>query len=301
MDKQNISTDSYFRYASAYPSITCHGAGYCSEQDYLYINSVGIYMKKHHSNLYSHSDGRKDYYLSYHYGGHMFVTIDGVRHEVKPGDLFLLYPGQPHTYWYINDGKVQNYWIHFTGYAARSIVEIFRSRGQQILSVGKHLENNAFFNRIIDELEIKNSGYQMMCVGHFMQLIATLMRQMQNINKIAQGNQAIIQSIQYIRDNYKEKIFISDLAKEASMNVKRFTEEFRLYTGTPPKQYIVMYRIEQAIGLITSQDVSMYEAADMVGFENQMYFSRIFKKHMNMTPSQYKKKYTSTHLFNPDG
>ncbi|MCL2285476.1 MAG: AraC family transcriptional regulator [Firmicutes bacterium] len=292
MSAQHASRGAYFRYASAYPSIACHGAGYASEQDYLYINSAGIYMKDCPKNIYSHGDGRKDYYLAYHYGGHMFLTIDGVRHEVKPGDLFLLYPGQPHTYWYIDDGKIQNYWIHFTGYAARSIVEIFRSQGQQIISIGKYLENNAFFNRIIDELEMKNSGFQMMCVGHFLQLIATLIRQMQNTDKTAQCNQAIVRSIQYIRDNYKEKILITDLAKEASMNVKRFTAEFSAYTGTLPKQYIVMYRIEQAIGLITSQNISMSQAAEMVGFDNQMYFSRIFKRHMNMTPSQYKKKYT---------
>ena len=289
--------DAYFRYASAYPSITCHGTGYASDQDYLHINSAGIYMKECPKNVYSHSVGRQDYYLAYHYGGNMFLTIDGVRHEIKPGDLFLLYPGQPHTYWYINDGKVQNYWVHFTGYAAHSLVEMFRSHSHeqnpQIISVGKYLENNAFFNGIIDELAMKNPGFQMMCVGHFMQLAATLIRQMQDTKKTARCNQAIVDSIKYIRENYPEKILVTDLAKMASMNVKRFVEEFRNYTGILPKQYIVMFRIEQAIGLITSQDVSMSEAAEMVGFDNQMYFSRIFKKHMNMSPSQYKRKYTS--------
>jgi len=282
----------YFRYASAYPSITCHGHGYANEQDYLYVNSAGIYMKECPANVYSHSNGRKDFYLAYNYGGHMFATIDGVRYQIKPGDLFLLYPGQPHTYWYLTDGNVQNYWIHFSGYAAQQFMETLCAHNTgQVISVGKYLEYNSFFNRIIDELEIKNPGYQMMCAGHFMQLLATLTRQMQN-KKTAKCNEAVVSAIQYIRENYAKKIIVTDLAKLAGMNVKRFIKEFHAYTGTLPKRYIVMYRIEQAIGLITTQNVSMNEAAEAVGFENQMYFSRIFMKHMNMTPSQYKKKFT---------
>jgi len=288
----NEYAGAYFRYASAYPSITCHGQGFASEHDHLHINSAGIYMKECPANVHSHGDGRKDYYLAYHYGGHMIVTIDGVRHEVKPGDLFLLTPGQPHTYWYVNDGNVQNYWVHFTGYAADTFVKMFRAHSPEpIISVGRYLDNTAFFNRIIDELGMKNADFQMMCAGHFTQLIATLLRQMQNKN--AWRNQAIMGSIQYIRDNFSKKILVADLAKLSDMTVKRFTAEFRKYTGASPKQYIVTYRLEQAIGLITAQNASLCEAAEMAGFENQMYFSRIFSKYMNMTPSQYKKKYTS--------
>ena len=287
---EEYSTARYHRYACAYPRIGCHGIGHKSDKDFLYINSAGIYLGEVPTNKNRHSVGRDDFFLVYNYSGRMFVELEYELCEITSGELFLLKPACPHSYWYINDGNIANYWIHFTGYGAEDIYNIFQET--RIIKVGTYHENSVFFNRIIDELLTKDSGYQMKCIGYFLQLIGLFINQMQAKKSSNDANSLIADTVKYIRENYQNKLFIPDLARMACMGVKRFTEEFREHTGMPPKQYIVTCRLEQAIGLMTQHNYSICEASEMVGFENQMYFSRLFKKHMNMTPSQYRKVYT---------
>ena len=54
-------------------------------------------------------------------------------------------------------------------------------------------------------------------------------------------------------------------------------------------QYIISLRISYAMNLITSTDYNFTQVAAAVGYDNSMYFSRLFKKHTGMTPSEYKK------------
>ena len=56
-------------------------------------------------------------------------------------------------------------------------------------------------------------------------------------------------------------------------------------------QYIVSLRITNAINLIENTDYNITEIANAVGYDNSLYFSRLFHKHTGMSPSEYKKKY----------
>jgi len=58
----------------------------------------------------------------------------------------------------------------------------------------------------------------------------------------------------------------------------------------PPMQYITSLRIAAAKGYLENSDKSIAEIAAAVGYENALYFSRIFKKRTGMTPSEYKQR-----------
>ena len=54
-------------------------------------------------------------------------------------------------------------------------------------------------------------------------------------------------------------------------------------------QYILNIRIEKAKALLENTDLSISEISDMTGMQSQHYFSRIFKKYTNISPSEYRK------------
>ena len=58
----------------------------------------------------------------------------------------------------------------------------------------------------------------------------------------------------------------------------------------PPMQYIVSLRIAAAKGYLESTDKNIAEIAATVGYDNALYFSRIFKKRTGMTPTEYKQR-----------
>ena len=58
----------------------------------------------------------------------------------------------------------------------------------------------------------------------------------------------------------------------------------------PPMQYIVSLRISAAKGYLDNSDKNINEIAGIVGYDNALYFSRLFKKYTGMTPTEYKKR-----------
>ncbi len=68
-----------------------------------------------------------------------------------------------------------------------------------------------------------------------------------------------------------------------------FIRSFRLAMGMPPMQYITSVRLNRARMLLESTDYPIQEIGAMVGYDNPLYFSRIFKKQMGEPPSRYRK------------
>ena len=225
----------------------------------------------------------------------MFLSINGECVEIKPGDAFFLFPGQSCKYWYKDNGNILNYFVHFTGHAAWTLLKSFDIDGdKQVVTIGRHLENGSLFGRIVDELEVKNKDYDTISAAYLMQLITFANRQHLETNASkSKSNQIITRSLQFIHENCCGRLLVADLARKAAMSVNRFEIEFRRFTGVAPSRYILMYRIEKAIGYINAGDMSMRQIADSTGFENQMYFSRAFKKLVRLTPSQYRREYTA--------
>lgn len=76
--------------------------------------------------------------------------------------------------------------------------------------------------------------------------------------------------------NYNQNINIDDYAASRGMSVSWFIRNFKKYTGSTPMQFIVGIRINNAQMLLETTTYSINEISKIVGYDNQLYFSRIF-------------------------
>jgi AraC-like DNA-binding protein len=90
---------------------------------------------------------------------------------------------------------------------------------------------------------------------------------------------------QYILDHYQSNITIRDLAKQHDLNPNYAIAVFREVTGQPPIQYLLRIRIAAACDLLHHTEMSIAEIADYLGFCNQSYMNRVFKKVTGVPPS----------------
>ena len=74
------------------------------------------------------------------------------------------------------------------------------------------------------------------------------------------------------------------------MSVNWFIHSFKNVMKVPPMQYIVSLRIAAAKGYLENSNKNIAEIAATVGYDNALYFSRLFRKHTGVTPSEYRKK-----------
>ena len=93
----------------------------------------------------------------------------------------------------------------------------------------------------------------------------------------------------YIHQNYEKEISVPFLAELAHLSPSRFRALFREATGLSPLDYLLVLRLNHARQLMLQTGSSIGEVARAVGYEDQLYFSRIFKKRTGLSPSAYRR------------
>lgn len=120
------------------------------------------------------------------------------------------------------------------------------------------------------------------------------------IERMIQGNQLSGQSQEapairivkrYIRDHYQEDISLSMLAELANISPVYLSRLFKKEEGINFLDYLNQYRIEEAKKLLRDIRFNVIEVAELSGFRNTKYFSRIFKRAVGITPSEYRKRH----------
>ena len=148
------------------------------------------------------------------------------------------------------------------------------------------------FMSMIEELNLQRIDYEEMLINYFTILLISLHRialqkprkkNLQNMNDMEQA-------AQYFRMHYNKPISIEDYAVSHNMSISWFIQNFRQYANTTSAQYVQSLRLTNAKMLLETTNYNITEIANLVGYENPLYFSRFFRKQCGMSPSQFRKQ-----------
>ena len=159
-------------------------------------------------------------------------------------------------------------------------------------------ESNAIrnlFETMYKEYVEQNDGYKSMLVGYLCQLFIKFMRiyKKQCLSKgetVTNQPEYINMVIEYVQNNYSNKITLSELSKIALLSPNHFCKIFKNLTGKTVSEYIQRLRIEKACDLLKDKDKSIEMIAGLVGYKNTVNFRRAFKKEMGCLPNDYRKR-----------
>ena len=98
----------------------------------------------------------------------------------------------------------------------------------------------------------------------------------------------IARSLRYIKSNYTRKIKLTDISSELHVNPTYFSALFSQEMGRPFTDYILELRIGKAKDLLRNTNMDIVDISGASGFENQSYFTKIFRKRTGQTPRQYR-------------
>ncbi len=94
----------------------------------------------------------------------------------------------------------------------------------------------------------------------------------------------------YISNNFSSNVTLEEVANHVHLNPAYFSSVFKQSAGSSFKEYLNMVRIEESKRLLANTDYSIIDIAIATGFEDQSYFSKVFKKYTGLTPKQYAKQ-----------
>ncbi|MBR5798777.1 MAG: helix-turn-helix transcriptional regulator [Lachnospiraceae bacterium] len=236
--------------------------------------------------------GRLDFQLLYIAAGKAHFHFDGKEKIVTAGHMVLYRPKEPQKYEYYGEDQTEVYWVHFTG---GNVTNILRSYGltddKRVFYCGSGLDYQNLFRTMINELQMCKENYAEMLEMYLRQIFIMLNRYF--INSLKADNTHLVEEIDkatlYFNEHYSEDISIDEYAQNNHVSVSWFIRTFKHCTGSTPMQYILSKRIYNAEILLHDSSYNITEIAQIVGYDNPLYFSRIFKKAKGLSPSEYRK------------
>lgn len=235
--------------------------------------------------------GRRDYQLLFIAEGKAHFYFDNVETIVNKGEMVLFRPYEPQSYFYYPKDKCQVFWVHFTGGEVDDILDKHNlPRDKNIFDAGSSLDYRGIFERMIRELQLCRTSYKELLVISLNHIFILIDRHLREGCKSETLN-FIERSIRYFNENYAKNINIDEYAKSLHISTCWFNRQFKRITKTTPLQYIVSIRLLNAKMLLETRAYNITETAYAVGYDNPLYFSRLFTKHVGMSPSEYMNKY----------
>lgn len=237
--------------------------------------------------------GRKDYQIMYVVTGNVYYTDGTNQHTAPAGSLILFPPDIPQNYIYYREEQTEVYWVHFTGsragYAAE---EVFGDVNTvHVLPAGISSDYPYLYLQMIHELQMKKPYFEEMLELHLRELLTLAKRyRAEALGADWRMKKEVEAAVRYFNEHYSEPVNISEYAKSQNMSTCWLIRCFRQYTGMPPLQYLTKIRTAKAASLLESTNYNVGEIGAVVGYENPLYFSRIFKKQTGYSPAAYRKR-----------
>ncbi len=263
--------------------ITCQNVVNYKSDKYLQVNNCGI-QKRADDFTVTRNEGWRDYHILLIISGKCIAYHNDKKHTLLPGGVVLYAPGEPQTYIFPNE--CVSLWIHFSGTSVQEILEtcVLKS-GVYQLNSDKHL-NDLFFSVIKCFNQEETRKYTNASIIEMLCYLSDKI-QKPDFQKCPDG---IYDATSYINKNYDKNFTLSELSKISGYSKSRFSYLFRRFIGCTPIEYQRNIRLNSSCDLLCSTQLSISEIASKCGYDDALYFSRIFKKKYGKSPSQYQKE-----------
>lgn len=257
------------------------------------------------TNGYSHNH---DYIeLLYIYSGEGKYEIDGTIYDVSTGNLLLINPGVNHANIVTNlENPLVILALGFTDICLKGMPEnqIIFKNVTPVLNIEEELQNRItglFFNMLAEKEQQFPGKYDMMrCYLSqiLLHIIRTFTETPENSNQMKfvshRKNHVVKTIMDYMEEHYAEKISLDGIASNMYLSSIYISKLFKEETGESPIHHLIQIRLKKSVELMKKHpEFSIKKIAQEVGYEDAYHFSKIFKKHMTVTPKEYRKNLIS--------
>lgn len=237
--------------------------------------------------------------IEYVVEGRGYLNVNGENYAATAGDVYILRKKTTHTYW--SDARYPWVKIFFNirGSLAERILDEYQlgGTGRVVLGAdGLEQDFRDMLESLMDSTVGQTERFDKATVD-FLRVIIKLtnMQRAAGVHKddLMSVEKEMNTLIEYITMNPRRIVSNQELAdaifRSKDYVIKRFFANF----GVTPYDYQIQQKIFSAKNMLANMNLSVKEIADSLGYDDQHYFSHMFKKRCGMSPTQYRKKIRS--------
>ena len=267
----------------------------------LLVTSVGHHILKTLTYFDTiRPDGRRDFQILYVKKGCIHYTVNNKSFIATENHILIYHPFEPQQYVYYLKDSPDIYWLHFTGKDAEAVLKKLNLFNQKCYATDFDKKYEHLFNNIFTELNTKYVHFIDLCSAYLSELLLLISR---NVTEYSFGKYSSSKEFQkiveYINNNFNKPLNFNDVALEFNLSVSWLTRLFNKHLNTSPKKYLTQFRMEKAKIMLNSTN-RINDIALSVGYDDPLYFSRLFRKNTGISPSEYRKQSKRIIQISPD-
>ena len=236
--------------------------------------------------------------LIYMVCGELELHVSNRAYTLKKGEIGVIMPGEIHSY--ISAGANRSYIIKFFPSVHTENTDFAHLRFlSHKLSEKDDIYNSvqALVNDVAKETAEQKLGWELAVNSGLFGIILLFLRNMPcstiNIedNKKQTKQLMLLKNVdEYVNRNYQSSISLDDISRHCGYSSYYFSHFFREATGQRFSDYLILFRVEKALTMISSSNKNFTEIALDCGFNNVRSFNRAFQNYLNITPTEYRNK-----------
>jgi AraC-like DNA-binding protein len=230
-----------------------------------------------------------DFNMIYVTEGEGIFISGGVTYRVKPGSIMLILPGLKHAYAPLPETGWREYWVGFRGgYFSTLLDKGCFSPARVFFETGLRDSIVSIFNQIFDEVGNRRPLYQLKTCALIMSLIAEVLTRECRKDQSGHYEEIVAKAKYLMESNACGEIDLPSISERLGISTSRLNEIFKNHTSMTPYQYYIHIKIHKAEILLEQGALPVKEVAYQMGFEDQYYFSRLFKSKTGVSPSDWR-------------
>ena len=245
----------------------------------LTVNCTGL---EYYYAPFRYRTQRHDNTLVYVLSGQLDFTLGNIDISLFSGQFIIIPPGTPISFG-TDKELLAYYWLQFSGSMAQQLLSEMSAAPNTPYEIGICKDACTAFEDIFHEFLANDKFFAASCAAKLTHLFICLFR------KLSLAKKELLRSISYIRGHYNEPLSVEALAKMECTSPSHYRAEFKRVTGHAPKDYISLQRLNAACFYLLHTDYAVCEIANLIGFDDQLYFSRFFKQKTGMSPLAYRR------------
>ena len=241
-----------------------------------YLTDVGFFPKaKEHYR--EREEGADQYILIYCTEGRGIIEVEDKKYHLGRSDAFCIPRNRRHRYYADEEEPWSILWVHFKG----ETIPYYPVQECRIVHLASRASDNRMMVLFKLLFRVLERNYTLGNFIYISQVLSLILSEVYFREKMDES------TTQDMYQNLKKNLTLSDISQEVQLSKSYLNTIFKTQTGKSPVEFFIHLKMQEACKLLKSGQMYVYEAAAALGYEDQYYFSRIFKKVVGVSPRDY--------------